>query len=122
MQYARKLRKGDKVAEARAQDLKDAFWTILLQELFVRQKSPLNCLPDFLIKVIDNEELPIVYNVNFGHAVPRCALQYGVMAKIDMKQKKIVMAMQERLKVRKTHFEAYSEPFGYIGKFCLLFH
>ncbi len=46
---------------------------------------------DILIKVIDNKELPIVYNVNFGHATPRCALQYGVMAKVDMKQKKIVM-------------------------------
>ncbi len=44
---------------------------------------------DILIKVIDNEELPIVYNVNFGHATPRCALQYGTVAKVDMKQKKI---------------------------------
>lgn len=44
---------------------------------------------DILTKVIDNEKLPIVYNVNFGHATPRCALQYGVMAKVDMKQKKI---------------------------------
>ncbi len=46
---------------------------------------------DILIKVIDNEELPIVYNVNFGHATPRCALPYGVTAKVDMKQKKIQM-------------------------------
>ncbi|MBQ4524006.1 MAG: LD-carboxypeptidase [Lachnospiraceae bacterium] len=46
---------------------------------------------DILIKVIDNEELPIVYNVNFGHATPRCALQYGVIAKVDMKQKKIYL-------------------------------
>ena len=44
---------------------------------------------DILIKVIDNEKLPIVYNVNFGHATPRCALQYGAVAKVDMKQKKI---------------------------------
>ena len=44
---------------------------------------------DILIKVIDNDKLPIVYNVNFGHATPRCALQYGVVAKEDMKQKKI---------------------------------
>ena len=44
---------------------------------------------DILIKVIDNEKLPIVYNVNFGHATPRCALQYGVVEKVDMKQKKI---------------------------------
>jgi muramoyltetrapeptide carboxypeptidase LdcA involved in peptidoglycan recycling len=27
--------------------------------------------------------------VNFGHAMPRCALQYGAVAKVDMKQKKI---------------------------------
>lgn len=46
---------------------------------------------DILIKVIDNEKLPIVYNVNFGHATPRCALQYGVVAKVDMKQKKIYL-------------------------------
>lgn len=46
---------------------------------------------DILIKVIDNECLPIVYNVNFGHATPRCALQYGVVAKVDMKQKKIFL-------------------------------
>lgn len=44
---------------------------------------------DILIRVIDNEKLPIVYNVNFGHVMPRCALQYGAVAKVDMKQKKI---------------------------------
>lgn len=32
---------------------------------------------DILIRVIENEKLPIVYNVNFGHAMPRCALQQG---------------------------------------------
>lgn len=46
---------------------------------------------DILIKVIDNEKLPIVYNVNFGHAAPRCVLQYGVAARVDMKQKKIYL-------------------------------
>lgn len=47
---------------------------------------------DILVKVIDNEKLPIVYNVNFGHAIPRCALPYGVVAKVDMKQKKIFIS------------------------------
>lgn len=42
--------------------------------------------------MIDNEELPIVYNVNFGHATPRCALQYGVVAKVNMKEKKIYLS------------------------------
>mgnify|MGYP000394051854 CR=1 FL=1 len=41
----------------------------------------------FLIRVIDNEKLPIVYNVNFGHAAPRCVLQYGAMVGVDMKKK-----------------------------------
>lgn len=41
--------------------------------------------------MIDNEKFPIVYNVNFGHSMPRCALQYGAVAKVDMKQKKIYM-------------------------------
>ena len=44
---------------------------------------------DILINVVDNNELPIVFNVNFGHATPRCAMQYGVKAVVDMNEKKI---------------------------------
>lgn len=46
---------------------------------------------DILVNVVNNPKLPIVYNVNFGHATPRCALQYGAMAKVDMKEKKIYL-------------------------------
>lgn len=46
---------------------------------------------EILIKVIDQGELPIVYNVNFGHATPRCALQYGAVARVDMRHKKIYL-------------------------------
>ena len=46
---------------------------------------------EILIKVIDNENMPIVYNVNFGHATPRCTLPYGIFTKVDMKQKKIFL-------------------------------
>ena len=42
-------------------------------------------------KVIDNENIPIVYNVNFGHATPRCVLPYGAEAKVDMERKKIYL-------------------------------
>lgn len=42
-------------------------------------------------KVIDKEELPVVYNVNFGHALPRCALPIGQRVTVDMKQKKIFL-------------------------------
>ncbi len=44
---------------------------------------------NILIKVVNNPDLPIIYNVNFGHAAPRCALQYGAMVSVDMKAKKI---------------------------------
>ncbi|GFR36057.1 S66 family peptidase [Thermobrachium celere] len=40
-------------------------------------------------KVIDNKDLPILYNVNFGHAYPRCIIPYGVEAEIDLDRKEI---------------------------------
>lgn len=42
-----------------------------------------------LIDVVDDEKLPILYNVNFGHALPRCALPYGIKVEIDLNNKKI---------------------------------
>lgn len=42
---------------------------------------------DILVKVVNDPDLPIVYNVNFGHATPRCTLQYGAVARVDMKRK-----------------------------------
>lgn len=42
-----------------------------------------------LKRVVNNERLSIVYNVNFGHSMPRCALPYGGHVRVDMKQKKI---------------------------------
>lgn len=40
-------------------------------------------------KVIENKELPILYNINFGHAHPRCAIPYGIEAEVDLKEKTI---------------------------------
>lgn len=39
--------------------------------------------------VIENDNLPILYNVNFGHATPRMALPYGAKARIDAKKQLI---------------------------------
>ncbi|GLC81495.1 S66 family peptidase [Lacrimispora brassicae] len=41
-------------------------------------------------EVIDNKELPILYNVNFGHATPRCVIPYGMHVKVDAAKKKIL--------------------------------
>ena len=42
-------------------------------------------------EVIENKELPILYNVNFGHATPRCALPYGADVLVDAVGKRIVI-------------------------------
>lgn len=41
-------------------------------------------------EVIDNPKLPILYNVNFGHAYPRCVLPYGALVRVKAKEKRIV--------------------------------
>lgn len=46
-------------------------------------------------RVIDDERLPVVYNVNFGHATPRCALMYGAPVRVDMVERKIEYAEPE---------------------------
>lgn len=44
---------------------------------------------EILKKVINNKEMPILYNINFGHAYPRCIIPYGIETEIDMDNKKI---------------------------------
>ena len=36
-----------------------------------------------------NSNIPVMYNVNFGHSVPRCILPYGVKTRINYNDKKI---------------------------------
>lgn len=40
---------------------------------------------------VDNKELPILYNVNFGHASPRAILPYGAMAHVDADKQAITL-------------------------------
>lgn len=48
-----------------------------------------------ILKVVAHEEkltdLPIIYNVNFGHAMPIGVIPYGVKAEIDCEEKKITL-------------------------------
>lgn len=44
---------------------------------------------DLLVKVIDKPELPILYNINIGHATPRCIIPFGVNAHVDAEQQVI---------------------------------
>jgi muramoyltetrapeptide carboxypeptidase LdcA involved in peptidoglycan recycling len=36
-----------------------------------------------LVEVIDDPKLPIVFNLNIAHALPRCMLPFGVKATVD---------------------------------------
>lgn len=40
-------------------------------------------------EVIDNPELPILYNINFGHAAPRAILPYGAAVQVDAEKQEI---------------------------------
>lgn len=42
-----------------------------------------------LIEVVANPELPIVANVNIGHAAPRCIIPFGVDAIVDVNNQRI---------------------------------
>ena len=43
-----------------------------------------------LCKVVNNPDIPILYNVNFGHAYPHCILPYGVNAEYRHSERKII--------------------------------
>ena len=45
-----------------------------------------------LIEVIDRPDLPIVFNLNIGHATPRCIMPFGVEATVDVKKQIIRFA------------------------------
>ena len=38
---------------------------------------------EIIVEVVDNPELPIVANINVGHATPRCIIPFGVEAVVD---------------------------------------
>lgn len=42
-----------------------------------------------LTEVIDNPALPVVYNINIGHALPRCIIPFGVRALVDVEKQRI---------------------------------
>lgn len=39
-----------------------------------------------LLEEISNKDLPIVYNLNIGHATPRCIIPFGIDAEVDVNE------------------------------------
>ena len=44
-------------------------------------------------EVFKDSNVPVMYNVNFGHSVPRCFLQYNSITTVDYDNKKIIMKL-----------------------------
>ena len=44
---------------------------------------------EILLGEITNEKLPILYNINVGHATPRCIIPFGVETEVDAKKQVI---------------------------------
>lgn len=44
---------------------------------------------ELLVDVIERPELPVVFNVNIGHAMPRCIIPFGVDAVVDVENQVI---------------------------------
>ncbi len=42
-----------------------------------------------LVEVIDRPELPVLFNINVGHALPRCIIPFGVDAVVDSEKQSI---------------------------------
>lgn len=42
-------------------------------------------------EVVNNDSLPMLYNVNFGHAAPKAILPYGAMAHVDANRHEITL-------------------------------
>ena len=42
-------------------------------------------------KIFSDIKTPILYNVNFGHSVPRCIIPYDALATVDYDNKKIII-------------------------------
>ena len=119
MQQARKLRRDDKVAivslssgmlgeeycshnieigvmRLREYGLEPVFMPNALKGVEYLKNHPEARAADLKLAFLDDTiagiicALPVVCNVNFGHATPRCALQYGAMARVDMEKKVII--------------------------------
>ena len=43
------------------------------------------------VEATNTYDLPIIYNMNFGHADPRCILPYGGNVKIDFNEAKVIL-------------------------------
>ena len=49
---------------------------------------------EILVDIVNNPNLPIVWNLNIGHATPRAIVPFGVMARVDVEKQKISLSTE----------------------------
>lgn len=59
------------------------------------------------MEVIDKPDLPIVFNVNIGHAMPRCIIPFGVEALVDA-EKQVIRFACDRCIYRRNAYSGFS--------------
>ena len=52
-------------------------------------------IQQLLVETISQPDLPIVFNLNVGHALPRCIIPFGVEATVDAEKQSIRFADQQ---------------------------
>ena len=57
---------------------------ILIATYAILSKNYYNEYKEILLETISNSNISIVYNVNVGHAQPRCIIPFGVNAIVNM--------------------------------------
>ena len=50
-----------------------------------------NDIKEIYTNLAKKYNLPIIYNVNFGHSHPKCILPYGAKVTLDLDNKKIII-------------------------------
>ena len=50
------------------------------------------------IEVIDRTDLPVIFNLNVGHAMPRCIIPFGIDAVVDAEEQSICFSRQRAAK------------------------
>ena len=48
-----------------------------------------------LVEIIDKPDLPVLYDINVGHATPRCIIPFGVDARVDADKQVIYFSGKE---------------------------
>ena len=63
---------------------------VLISFLYKESECSLSKSKKILIEEIGDKDLSVVYNINIGHATPRCIIPFGVEAEVNVDKQVVV--------------------------------